>query len=55
MLEKIKLAMADRNVKKVAEATGMSPHTIYRILNNKGYKTSSLVVKVLADYLKIER
>lgn len=49
-LEQVKHALADRNLKAVAEATGLSPHTLYRIA--KGVTTPhNATVSVLAGYL----
>lgn len=49
-IEHVKRALADRNLKAVAEATGLSPHTLYRIA--KGTTTPhNATLSVLAGYL----
>lgn len=50
---KIKELLADRNVQKVAKATGLNPHTIYRLVNETGEPLYS-TVKALSDYFEGE-
>ena len=52
-LEEIKKALQDRIISKVAEATGLNPHTIYRIQKGK-HKPNIGTMKLLARYLKGE-
>jgi DNA-binding XRE family transcriptional regulator len=53
-LEEIRKALEDRIIIKVAEGTGLNPHTIYRI--QKGKHTPNIgTMKLLARYLKGEQ
>lgn len=52
-LDEIKNSLKDRIVSKVAEATGLNPHTIYRIQKGK-HKPNVGTMKLLARYLKGE-
>lgn len=49
-MERIKVAMADRNMRKVAEATGLHENTVYNILSGKT-KPSDATLAVLNAYL----
>lgn len=50
-LEEIQRKLEDRNLRKVAQATGLHYNTVYRLMNNQ-QKPSYKVVKMLSDYLK---
>ena len=50
-LEEIKLALKDRNLTSVSEATGLNPHTIYRLVNGKVIPNKS-TLNLLTMYLK---
>lgn len=55
LIDKVKAALADRNITVVAEKTGISAHTMYRLLNDvhpSGPRSANLYR--LADYLGIE-
>lgn len=56
LIEKIKVALADRNVSVVAANLNMSPHTIYKIINSQ-HKRGPIPANAyrLADYLGVER
>lgn len=49
-LEQVKTALADRNVRRVAEATGLNAHTIYRLIQGKT-RPNRVTLRVLAQYL----
>lgn len=49
--EQIKAELADRNLKKVAEASGVSPATLYRFMSS-GARPTYETVKALSDYLE---
>jgi transcriptional regulator with XRE-family HTH domain len=49
-LEQLKSALADRNVQAVAKATGINPHTLYRIQQGKT-KPHQSTMRLLAQYL----
>lgn len=49
-LHEIKLALNDRIIAKVAEGTGLNPHTIYRIKKGKT-KPNKSTLKLLSNYL----
>jgi hypothetical protein len=53
MLEQIKLALKDRNLTVVAAATGLNPHTLYRLVKGT-VKPSKVTLRTLADYLTKE-
>ena len=53
-LDEIKNALQDRIISKVAEGTGLNPHTIYRIQKGK-HKPNVGTIKLLARYLKGEQ
>lgn len=53
-LEEIRKALQDRIISKVAEATGLNAHTIYRIQKGK-HKPNIGTMKLLARYLKGEQ
>ena len=50
-LDQVRHALRDRIIAKVAEATGLNPHTIYRIKQNKTNPNKS-TLKLLAHYLE---
>lgn len=50
-LEQVRQLMQDRNIKAVASATGLNPHTIYRLVHDKTDPSFS-TVKALSDYLE---
>lgn len=49
-IQEIQNALSDRIIAKVAEATGLNPHTIYRIQKGKTTPNKS-TLKLLANYL----
>jgi len=49
-LEQIRVALSDRNLSTVAERTGLSADTLYRIINGEGTPTHATLV-VLSIYL----
>jgi DNA-binding phage protein len=49
-MARIKEAMADRNMRKVAEATGLHENTVYNIINDKT-KPSAATLATLNAYL----
>jgi transcriptional regulator with XRE-family HTH domain len=50
-LQQVRNALNDRIIAKVAEATGLNPHTIYRIKKGKANPNKS-TLKLLSNYLK---
>lgn len=50
-LHQVRKALHDRIIAKVAEATGLNPHTIYRIKQGKANPNKS-TLKLLSNYLK---
>ena len=50
-LEEIKAALKDRNLTSVSEATGLNPHTIYRLVNGKVTPNQS-TLNLLSMYLQ---
>lgn len=50
-LEEIKMALRDRNLTSVSEATGLNPHTIYRLMNGKVTPNKS-TLNLLSMYLQ---
>jgi DNA-binding phage protein len=52
MLEQIKLALKDRNLTVVAAATGLNPHTLYRLVKGT-VKPSKVTLRVLSSYLSL--
>jgi len=50
-LQQVRNALSDRIIAKVAEATGLNPHTIYRIKKGKANPNKS-TLKLLSNYLK---
>lgn len=52
-IQELRNALIDRNIAKVAEFTGLSPHTIYRIQKGKTNPNKS-TIKLLANYLKAQ-
>jgi transcriptional regulator with XRE-family HTH domain len=50
-LEEIQKALEDRIISKVAEGTGLNPHTIYRIQKGK-HNPNKSTLKLLAHYLE---
>jgi transcriptional regulator with XRE-family HTH domain len=52
-LEELQSALNDRILLRVAEATGLNPHTLYRIKKGK-HKPNIGTIKLLAKYLKGE-
>lgn len=51
-LEKIKLLLIDRNLKKVAEKTGLSYDSLRKIAKGQTENPSYAHVKKLSDYLE---
>jgi transcriptional regulator with XRE-family HTH domain len=49
-LHEIRNALSDRIIAKVAKATGLNPHTIYRIKKGKANPNKS-TLKLLSTYL----
>lgn len=49
-INEVKLALNDRIIAKVAEGTGLNPHTIYRIKKGKT-KPNKSTLKLLCNYL----
>lgn len=54
VLAKIKEAMLDRNVQAVAKSTGLSPLTLYKIVNGSGGNYNHSTIKLITDYLGID-
>lgn len=52
-LQELQLALNDRIILRVAEATGLNPHTLYRIKKGK-HKPNIGTIKLLTIYLKGE-
>lgn len=52
-LQEIQVALNDRIILRVAEVTGLNPHTLYRIKKGK-HKPNIGTIKLLAKYLKGE-
>lgn len=52
-LDEIKLALKDRNLTSVSEATGLNPHTIYRLVNGKVTPNKS-TLNLLTMYLQCQ-
>lgn len=52
MLEQIRNTLKDRNLKAVAEATGLNPHTLYRLVKGT-VKPSKVTLRLLSDYLQL--
>ena len=50
-LEEIKKILKDRNLRAVALATGLNPHTLYRLVNG-GVTPHHATQKVIATYLR---
>lgn len=50
-IEEIKVALRDRNLTSVSEATGLNPHTIYRLVNGKVTPNQS-TLNLLTIYLR---
>ena len=50
-LEDIKKALRDRNLTSVSEATGLNPHTIYRLVHGKVTPNQS-TMNLLTMYLQ---
>lgn len=50
-LDQIKQALQDRNLHRVAEATDLHPHTLYRIMSGKT-KPHGSTLATLTKYLK---
>ena len=50
-VHQVRKALGDRIIAKVAEATGLNPHTIYRIKQGKTNPNKS-TLKLLSNYLK---
>jgi predicted transcriptional regulator len=50
-LDEIKKILKDRNLKAVALATGLNPHTLYRLVNG-GVTPHHATQQVIATYLK---
>jgi DNA-binding phage protein len=49
--EQIRQALKDRNIQAVAKASGVSAHSIYRLLNKDG-KPLYLTIAALSEYLE---
>lgn len=52
-VETIRRRLADRKVLRVAQATGLNPNTIYRLLNGTAYPSYHTLRK-LSEYLTAE-
>lgn len=50
-LESIQKALADRNLKRVAEATGLSYPTIWKVARENSPQVKYTTLKTLNDYL----
>ena len=50
-VEKIREALADRNLSTVADRTGLSTDTLYRLVNAKGTPTNATLL-LLTIYLQ---
>lgn len=50
-LEQVKARLRDRRLAVVAEATGLTYNTLWRIMNERTKSVSYDVVKRLSDYL----
>jgi len=51
-IEQIIEALRDRSLKKVAESTGLSYDTVWRVANGKALKPSHDTISKLSNYLK---
>lgn len=49
-IDTIKTSLADRNLQVVAKATGINPHTLYRLMQGKT-KPNQATLKLIAAYL----
>lgn len=54
-LEQVKARLRDRRLAVVAEATGLTYNTLWRIMNERTKSVSYDVVKRLSDYLTGEQ
>lgn len=50
-IEQIKARLADANLKRVAEKSGIHPASLYRLMNDENEPMYS-TVKTLSDYLE---
>jgi transcriptional regulator with XRE-family HTH domain len=50
-LERIRMALDDRNLSKVAAATGLHENTVRNIAKGKGGMPTLVTIEKLADYL----
>ena len=50
ILQSVRIALQDRNITAVASATGLNPHTIYRLQQGKTRPNNS-TLKLLKVYL----
>jgi len=48
-VERIRQLMQNANIKAVAQAAGLNPHTVYRLMDEKAEPRYS-TVKALSDY-----
>lgn len=51
-IEEIRLALRDRRISMIAEATGLHYNTIKAVRDNEGANPSYKVLKALSDYLE---
>lgn len=49
-LQEIREALKDRVIARISKATGLNPHTIYRIQHGKT-NPNRTTIKILSDYL----
>lgn len=49
-VDTLKAALADRNLQVIAKATGLNPHTLYRLMKGKT-KPNQATLKLIAAYL----
>lgn len=49
-LDQIRTALADRNLSAVARATGLSMHTLYRLVRGQ-CRPHNATLRIISDYL----
>lgn len=54
-LEQVKCVLRDRKLRAVAEATGLSYDTVWRVASGRADRVSYETVRVLSDYLEGSR
>jgi len=51
-LEQVRKSLYDRNLRKVAEATGLSYDTVWRVASGRAPQVSYETVQILSEYLE---